>query len=156
MSMLSAQCDRLRKMAELVEGHGKVGFGDLIITDPLMVDAAKEMRDAADTIWQLRNDCVELRGQMDNAKHDLSVFSGRIAALAGENRKLRDENEKLRELCENLNRAAHMLCEAWEGSCSKEAEGMSLHAVCPISDTNELCVFGKLYGQVRELGVVCE
>lgn len=64
-----------------------------------------------------------------------------------------DENAKLRELARDVNKAAHMLCEAWEGSCSKEAEGMSLHAVCPISDTNELCVFGKLYDRVRELGV---
>lgn len=63
------------------------------------------------------------------------------------------ENAKLRELVRDVNKAAHMLCEAWEGSCSKEAEGMSLHAVCPISDTNELCVFGKLYDRMRELGV---
>ena len=63
------------------------------------------------------------------------------------------EVEKLRELARDVNKAAHMLCEAWEGSCSKEAEGMSLHAVCPISDTSELCVFGKLHDRMRELGV---
>lgn len=66
---------------------------------------------------------------------------------------LEAENAKLRELCADMNKAAHMLCEAWEGSCSKEAEGMSLHAVCPISDTSELCVFGKLYDRMRELGI---
>lgn len=66
---------------------------------------------------------------------------------------LEAENEKLRELVRDVNKAAHMLCEAWEGSCSKEAEGMSLYAVCPISDTNELCVFGKLHDRMRELGI---
>lgn len=98
MSMLSAQCDILRETAELIEDHGRVGFGDLIITDPLMVDAAKEMRDAADTIWQLRCDCVELRGQMDDAKHDLSIFSGRIVELEAENAKLRERVAELEEL----------------------------------------------------------
>lgn len=66
---------------------------------------------------------------------------------------LEAENAKLRELVRDVNMAAHMLCEAWEGSCSKEADGMSLHAACPIGDTNELCVFGKLYDRMRELGV---
>ncbi len=60
---------------------------------------------------------------------------------------------RLEELVLDVNKAAHMLCEAWEGSCSKEAEGMSLHAVCPIGDTNELCVFGQLYNRMRELGL---
>ena len=63
------------------------------------------------------------------------------------------ENTKLRELCKDMNKVAHMLCEAWEGSCSKEAEVMSLHAVCPIGDTSELCVFGKLHDRMRELGI---
>ncbi len=62
------------------------------------------------------------------------------------------ENAKLRELVRDIGKAAHMLCQAWEGSCSKEAEGMSIHAVCPISDTSELCVFGKLYDRMAELG----
>lgn len=71
----------------------------------------------------------------------------------GEVAELESENKKLRELVRDVNMAAHMLCEAWEGSCSKEADGMSLHAACPIGDTNELCVFGKLYDRMRELGV---
>lgn len=66
---------------------------------------------------------------------------------------LKEENSKLRELCEDMNKVARMFCEAWEGSCSKEAEGMSLHAACPIGDTSELCVFGKLHDRMRELGI---
>jgi len=63
------------------------------------------------------------------------------------------ENDKLRELVRDMNKAAHMLCEAWEGSCSKEAEGMSLHEVCPIGDTSELCVFGRLDERMHDLGI---
>lgn len=64
-----------------------------------------------------------------------------------------DEDAKLRELVWDVYKAAHMLCEAWDGSCSKDADGMSLHSVCPIGDTSELCVFGKLDDRMRELGV---
>ena len=70
-----------------------------------------------------------------------------------ENTQLMEENAKLRELACDVSKAAHMLCEAWEGSCDKEAEGMSLHAVCPIGDIDELCVFGKLHDRMRELGI---
>ena len=106
MSMLSAQCDKLRETAELVEGHGKVGFGDLIITDPLMVDAAKELRDAADTIWRLRNDCVELR-ELLNITDESRHFADTRA------RELFAKNEKLREL------VSHMYWCICAGSCDE-------------------------------------
>ena len=106
MSMLSAQCDRLRETAELVEDHGRfVGFGGSISTDPLMVDAAKEMRDAADTIWQLRNDCVELRDENEKLReyvHTLELETIRLDSdncdLRGEMEPVWAENAKLREL----------------------------------------------------------
>lgn len=66
---------------------------------------------------------------------------------------LEHENAKLRELVRDVYKAAHMLCEAWEGSCNKEADSLSLHAACPIGDIRELCVFGKLDDRVRELGI---
>lgn len=122
----------------------------------------------------LRNDC-DIDASWDGLRRFWSIglteggclMRDRACKAEAENAKLRqqlaDVTEsmgrveercaKLRELVRDVNRAAHMLCEAWEGSCSKEAEGMSLHAVCPISDTNELCVFGKLYERMRELGV---
>lgn len=71
----------------------------------------------------------------------------------GKAAQLEEENKKLWELCEDMNKVAHAFCEAWEGSCSKEADGMSLHAVCPIGDTSELCVFGKLHDRMRELRI---
>ena len=139
MSMLSAQCDELRAMA------ASVGLE--------VPQAATLMMDAADTIWELRESVHKERAEADRLRTqlaDVTVSMGRVEERCA---KFRDENAKLRELVRDVNKDAHMLCEAWEGSCSKEAEGMSLHAVCPIGDTNELCVFGKLADRMRELGV---
>ena len=140
MSMLSAQCDKLRKTAELVEDHGRfVGFGGSISTDPLMVDAAKEMRDAADTIWQLRNDCVELR-------HDLEDANNQAEEVC-------IENAKLRELVMMAYKAARMMCEAWDGPCQSNSDVPSWRVPCPADERDEQCVFGQLERDMRELGV---
>lgn len=53
MSILSAQRDRLRAIADNLFDMG-------------CHNCASEVRDAADTIWQLSNDCVDLR--MENEK----------------------------------------------------------------------------------------
>ena len=140
MSMLSAQCDRLRKMAELVEGHGKVGFGDLIITDPLMVDAAKELRDAADTIWSLRCDCVELREQLnitDESRHFADTRARELFA----------KNAKLRELCADM-----LMCLTWQD----EPHGYMMDGCdcCRFrGKTNGACGLGAFRGRAADLGV---
>lgn len=100
--------------------------------------------DGVTKVWEFyRDNCAGFKEPMRKELRKLDDYVASVEA----------ENAKLRELVQDVNKAAHMLCEAWEGSCSKEAEGMSLHAVCPISDTNELCVFGKLYDRMRELGI---
>lgn len=79
MSMLSVQCDNLRIMARLVRDYDHA-------------EVSRELRDAADTIWSLRNRCVDVQAENDD---------------------LRDENAKLRELVMRLitcNDAA-MLCD---------------------------------------------
>ena len=55
MSMLSAQRDKLRWLADNLEEH-----------DSHMNEYVQAMRSAADTIWQLRNDCVDSR--LENKK----------------------------------------------------------------------------------------
>lgn len=67
--------------------------------------------------------------------------------------RMQAENAKLRELVRDVYEAAHTLCTAWEGSCSKEFEGMSIHAVCPIGEDSELCVLTQINDRMRELGV---
>lgn len=54
MSMLSSQCDTLRVAADALEDDG------------VMPHCAKLMRDAADTIWQLRGERDRLKDE--NAK----------------------------------------------------------------------------------------
>ena len=73
MSMISAQCDELRRMAEQ--------------TDWEIPEAAMLMRQAADTIWELRCKIVGATDQI----HE-------IIRLKAKNERLREENEKLREL----------------------------------------------------------
>jgi chromosome segregation ATPase len=142
----------------------------------------EELQSIQSTIDDLRDSADDMERALNAVTEDENRLMSRVSWLEAENAKLRDElakwerladgidlpeypvtqfkpkdlereNAKLRELCEDMNKVAHMLCEAWEGSCSKEAEGMSLHAVCPIGDTSELCVFGKLHDRMRELGI---
>ena len=55
MSMLTAQCDRLRETADEVE-RIKHNNADWLWRDGItLMDAARELRDAADTIEGLRN-----------------------------------------------------------------------------------------------------
>ena len=122
-----------------------------------------QLMDAADAVEAIESENAMLRTQLADVTESMGRVEERCAELREQGARLFDktlelgtENAKLRELARDVNKAAHMLCEAWEGSCSKEADGMSLYAVCPISDTNELCVFGKLHDRMRELGVVVE
>ena len=69
MSMLSAQCDELREMADQLQEHGTfAGFGGTTNTDPLMLGAAIVMREAADTIWDLRDMVHKERAEADRLR----------------------------------------------------------------------------------------
>ena len=134
----------LHDYAKLFEKYAANNGGTgVILPGEDCLSLANEMRMDADDI-DAEN--AKLREEIEAAKHDLSLFSGELVTS-----KL--QNAKLRELVRDVYKAAHMLCEAWDGSCSKEADGMSLHSVCPIGDTSELCVFGKLDDRMRELRV---
>jgi len=74
MSMLSAQCDELRAMAE------SVGLS--------MPQAATLMMEAADTIWELRCKCAGMVDMRERA---------RLAEV--ENAKLRELCKELLDLC---------------------------------------------------------
>lgn len=79
MSMLKAQVDELRAMAE------SVGLA--------MPQAATLMMDAADTIWELRNKCADLVDERER------LFQANVEKN-NEMLRLVRENAKLRELCE--------------------------------------------------------
>jgi len=88
MSMLSAQIDELRKWADqLSERENEFG----VVVRALVA----ALRDAADTIWQLRDDLQ--RANAENAKLEASN------ELIGEDHAaLCEQNAKLRELVRDL------------------------------------------------------
>ena len=76
MSMISAQIDKLRKYANKVDG-----------TFPMLASA---MRDAADTIWELRDDLQRANAAVQDAEHDESMAWDRVRKAEAENAKLRE------------------------------------------------------------------
>lgn len=91
MSMLSAQCDELRAMAE------SVGLA--------MPQAATLMMEAADTIWELRDSVHRERAEADRLRERITTQKQTIQAYRDESREWREvadhaqaENTKLREL----------------------------------------------------------
>lgn len=61
------------------------------------------------------------------------------------------ENARLRELAEKAWKAAEMLCQAWNGPC--HADGASIKPPCPLDERDELCVYGRIQRDLRELGI---
>ena len=66
--------------------------------------------------------------------------------------KLREENENLRELAERAWKAAEMLCQAWEGPCHTNGESLTMKP-CPMNQWDELCVYGLLQRDLRDMGI---
>lgn len=104
MSMLSAQIDELRKWADqLSERENEFG----VVVRALVA----ALRDAADTIWQLRDDLQRTNVAVQDAEHDESMAWDRVRKAEAENAKLQEqaarlfdktlelgtENDKLRE-----------------------------------------------------------
>lgn len=80
MSMIGAQIDELRKIA----GDGSMEW----VAGPIR---ASVLRDAADTIWQLRDDLQRANDAVRDAEHDESRAWDRV-------RKAEADADRLREL----------------------------------------------------------
>lgn len=112
MSMISAQIDELRELADDIES--RYGYPT----------AVKALRYAADTIWQLRDDLQRANAAVQDAEHDESVAWDRV-------RKAEVENAKLRELVDALWYCAH---EA-HGICARvPVGGEKPFMCCPLYD----------------------
>jgi hypothetical protein len=96
--MLTAQCDELRETAADLREHSTfVGFGGIFNINDEMVDAARQMEDAADTIMGLRDRLtVKESGTMSYASDAL------IDAQENTINQLKAQNEKLRELVRDM------------------------------------------------------
>ena len=69
MSMLTAQANHLREMAYTVERVKNDAVGKLSLSGSIaLATAAMDMRDAADTIAQLRNTCHDLQRENEKLK----------------------------------------------------------------------------------------
>lgn len=140
MSMLSAQCDELREMADQLQEHGTfVGFGGTTNTDPLMHGAAIVMREAADTIWELRDMVHKELAENDKLREERREYQATIDSLVNECDDHKTENAKLRKLVKRMHRHIKQTCDVCdEYYCSN------------FDEDNECCVFDVL---ARELGV---
>ena len=121
MSMISGLINKLRKSADEWNGSN-------------MFELARMCSEAADTIWQLRDDLQRANAAVRDAEHDESVAWDRV-------RKAEAENAKLRELVRDYERCT------MHADCSRCEYDGKLSTHCPLSpcfpDVDEL----------REMGV---
>ena len=113
MSMISAQIDELRVMAQLEKS----------LERPAIANA---LRDAADTIWQLRCRLVDAEDRVRK--------SGELCKLCD----LKAENARLRELVRDM----------WDFSCVIPDE--------PHTSKEELDYSVEVWKRMRELGIEVE
>jgi len=75
MSMLTAQANHLREMAYTVERVKNDAIGKLSLSGSIaLATAAMDMRDAADTIAQLRNTCNDLQAENEKLRDAIQVM----------------------------------------------------------------------------------
>ena len=126
MSMLSAQCDELRSMAE------SVGLA--------MPQAATLMMESADTIWELRCKLSNMVGERER------MFRANVE----KNRdlmRLMDENAKLRDALKALMMGTNAELCAYR--CEPDCKGCSMHHGkdgCTVVDAMELLGI-DMYGE---------
>jgi hypothetical protein len=77
MSMISGLIDELRKSADEWNGSN-------------MFELARMCSEAADTIWQLRDDLQRANAAVQDAEHDESMAWDRVRKVEAENKKLRE------------------------------------------------------------------
>jgi hypothetical protein len=62
-----------------------------------------------------------------------------------------DENDRLRELAEIAWKTAERICQAFDGPC--RADEVTILTPCPLGESDEECVYGRLQRELRELGI---
>ena len=148
MSMISSLIDELRERAKVLR-QGRWSDG---------ADDARLMEDAADTIWQLRDDLQRTNDAVRDAEHDESRAWDRVRKAEAENAKLRSclsddadnarqimgENAKLREL-------ASILWYCMQDR--KDCDGCRLNGAEGELSYDPLCACDGLHEMMRELGV---
>ncbi len=133
MSMISAQIDELRKWADqLSERENEFG----VVVRALVA----ALRDAADTIWQLRDDLQRANAENAKLRDENARLRSCLSDDADNARQIMAENAKLRELVRDYDRCTmHADCVG----CEYDGK-LSTH--CPLSpcfpDIDELSELG--------------
>jgi len=97
MSMLSSQIDELREWADqLSERENEFG----VVVRALVA----ALRDAADTIWQLRDDLQQANAENAKLREERDMYRDLVGCMVHPDipDQLYAENAKLRELCADL------------------------------------------------------
>lgn len=142
MSMISMQVDRLRDRAMRVEVFLEGS------TDAIPTDTHKQLRDAADTIWDLRNKCNDLMDKRDELRHENADMKRQlyhadeiIGRQGTKIEKTESENAKLRELVRHMGACIQHLDRTDEdGGCVR----------CPYQTVEHDCGFEQ---RMAELGI---
>ena len=146
MSMLSAQRDELRWLADNLEEH-----------DSHMDEYVQAMRSAADTIWELRNDCVELRDEnakLSNQLTDVTESMGRVEERCANLRAERDEWHRVavskQDIIDHMRDARAENAKLWE--LAKAAWGcVKRHVSC--DECRMVCSGCTLQSAMHELRI---
>ena len=143
MSMLSSMCDKLRTTADEVE-RIKHNNADWLWRDGVtLMDAVRELRDAADTIDNLRGMCQDvqfenarLRDSLEESEHDESIAWDRV-------RKTEAENEQLRKVVD--------LCSEYieDDRC----EGCIVKHACYNGDIDDCFMRVRLINMMHDIGI---
>ena len=118
--MISGQVDRLRTAAQTYRRLGNHSAESMLL-------------DAADTIWQLRDDLQRANAAVQDAEHDESMAWDRV-------RKAECDNAKLRELVRHM----HTCMEHYE------MDGTISCDRCPLDNDTGNCDYER---RMRELGI---
>ena len=141
MSMLSAQVDRLR---ELATGCDELQVG-VVKAVTMPSDMGSILRDAADTIWQLRDDLQRTNAENAKLRNDAELLREMLQAKRQETHALMSENAKLRELISIM---AYCI-QGW-----RECDGCRVNGGAGIITERAGCYV--LLDRLRELGMEVE
>jgi len=140
--MLSSMCDKMRETADNVE-RIKNNNADWLWRDGVtLMDAVKELRDAADVIDNLRCSCNDLQFEHEGLKERYSLLLEKTVEMADENERLKVENEQLRKVID--------LCSEYigDGRC----EGCVVKQSCDTGGI-ECWMKAKLICMMHDLGI---
>ena len=105
MSMIQAQVDELRSIAEQLDG--RYGFGGIV----------RAIREAADTIWELRCKCADLVDERERLRSCLSDDADNARQIMGENARLMELARFIMHQCNDDNPRCDE-CIGWnDGEC---------------------------------------